>query len=98
MAARSLRKNKVAVFPFNNHYLSINHPANIIVAGKEYTYLMAYESSLNELIKSFLQKGGKIDKYYLRDINRSRRTLVHLNGWFSGQNMRSAIMKAFNKE
>jgi hypothetical protein len=63
-----------------------------------YTGLLAYETSINELIESFLQKGGKIDRYYLRDINRSKRTLVHLNGWFSGQNIRTAIMKAFNKE
>jgi hypothetical protein len=59
---------------------------------------VVYETSLNELIRSFIKKGGKIDRYYLRDINRSRRTLVHLNGWFSGQNVRTAIMKAFNRE
>jgi len=59
---------------------------------------LTYEIPLNELIKTFLQKGGNIDRYYLRNVNRSRRTLVHLDGWFSGQNIRSAIMKAFNKE
>jgi len=53
--------------------------------------------SLNALIDSFLKKGGKIDKYYLRDVNRGKRTLVYLNGWFSGQNIRSAIMKSLGK-
>jgi len=49
------------------------------------------------LIEKFFQKGGKIDRYYLRDINYGKRTLVYLNGWFSGQNIRAAIMKAFGK-
>jgi len=55
------------------------------------------DSSVPELIATFLQKGGRIDRYYLRDINRSKRSLVYLGGWFSGQNIKAAILKAFGK-
>jgi len=55
------------------------------------------EKTLDELIQFFLGKGGKIDHYYLRNTNRGKRTLVYLHGWFSGQNIRSAIMKALGK-
>jgi len=55
------------------------------------------DKTLNELIASFIGKGGRIDKYYLREPNRGRRALVYLKGWFSGQNIRSAILKAFGK-
>ncbi|MBI2065996.1 hypothetical protein HYT60_00620 [Candidatus Woesebacteria bacterium] len=58
---------------------------------------MYTDSSLGKLIETFFQRGGRIDKYYLRDINRGKRTLVYLHGWFSGQNIRAAIMKAFGK-
>jgi hypothetical protein len=53
--------------------------------------------SLDKLLNNFLKKGGTVDKYYLRETNRSKRALVHLNGWFSGQNVRTAILKAFGK-
>ena len=59
--------------------------------------LVGQEKTLDILIESFLKKGGKIDSYYLRSTNRSKRTLVYLRGWFSGQNIRSAIMKALGK-
>jgi hypothetical protein len=62
-----------------------------------YTVLLITDSSLSELVDTFLQKGGRIDKYYLRDINRGKRSLVYLHGWFSGQNIRAAILKAFGK-
>jgi hypothetical protein len=55
------------------------------------------DPSLTKLITTFLQKGGRIDKYYLRDTNRSKRSLVYLNGWFSGQNIKTAILKAFGE-
>lgn len=58
---------------------------------------MGQEKTLDELIDSFLEKGGKIDKYYLRNTNRGKRTLVYLKGWFSGANIRTAIMKALGK-
>jgi len=62
-----------------------------------YNGLLVKDSSLDKLIDSFCKKGGKIDGYYLRDVNRGKRTLVYLNGWHSGQNVRTAIMKAFGK-
>jgi hypothetical protein len=55
------------------------------------------DSSVSQLVDKFLQKGGRIDKYYLRGTNPSKRSLVYLHGWFSGQNIRDAIMKAFGK-
>ena len=55
------------------------------------------KSSLNWLIESFIKKGGKIDRYYLREVNRGKRSLVYLNDWFSGQNLRAAIMKSLGK-
>ncbi len=50
--------------------------------------------SINELIALFTQKGGRIHKYYLQNPQKSRQTLVHLNGWFSGHNIREAILRA----
>ena len=55
------------------------------------------DSPINKLIDSFLLKGGRIDRYYLRETNRGKRSLVYLNGWFSGQNIKAAILKAFGK-
>lgn len=60
-------------------------------------YLVGQEKTLDELIQYFQGKGGRIDSYYLRNINRSKRSLVYLRGWFSGQNIRAAIMKALGK-
>jgi len=60
--------------------------------------LLIADSSVGKLIDRFLQKGGRIDKYYLRGTNPSKRSLVYLRGWFSGQNIRSAILKAFGKD
>ena len=59
--------------------------------------LVGQEKTLDELIENFLKKGGKIDRYYLRNTNRGKRTLVYLKGWFSGANIRAAIMKALGK-
>jgi hypothetical protein len=58
---------------------------------------MISDLPLDKLIDKFLQRGGRIDKYYLRNINRGKRSLVFLNGWFSGQNIRAAILKALGK-
>jgi len=59
--------------------------------------LVDKDSPINRLIDSFLLKGGHIDRYYLRETNRGKRSLVYLNGWFSGQNIKAAILKAFGK-
>ena len=51
---------------------------------------------IEDLIKTFFKRGGTIDKFYLRDLNRGKRSLVHLNGWHSGSNIREAILKALD--
>ena len=53
------------------------------------------QDTVEEMVAEFLKMGGTIDSYYLRDIKRGKRTLVHLNGWYSGHNIREAITKAF---
>lgn len=50
--------------------------------------------SREDLIDEFLKKGGRINKYYLQDWNRSKPALVYFKGWFSGKNCREAILKA----
>lgn len=46
----------------------------------------------------FLKKGGHINKYYLQKPIIKGPCLVHLDGWFSGQNIRLAILKALGKK
>jgi len=41
-----------------------------------------------------LKKEGHIDKYYLQGWNKNKHTIVYLNGWFGGKNLREAILKA----
>jgi hypothetical protein len=52
--------------------------------------------SLDQLVGKFLKKGGKVNKFYLQSWNKNKRSLVYLNGWFSGKNIREAIMKALS--
>lgn len=52
------------------------------------------KSSLEELVKKFLEKGGRVNKYYLRDWNKNKRAIVYLNGWFGGKNIREALSNA----
>jgi hypothetical protein len=59
-----------------------------------YNNLIVNQPSVDKLIKIFLKKGGRIDKYYLQDNNQSKHTLLYLKGWFAGKNMREAINKA----
>ena len=47
-----------------------------------------------DLISLFIEKGGRINKYYLQDWNRSKPALVYFKGWFGGKNCREAILKA----
>lgn len=49
---------------------------------------------IEEVIEEFLKKGGRINKYYLRETVRSKHSLVYLDGWFGGANLRVAITKA----
>jgi len=51
---------------------------------------------LTELLVLFSKKGGRIDKYYLRQWNKNKKTLVYLNGWFGGRNAREALQKALS--
>lgn len=54
--------------------------------------------TLEELVSLFRERGGKINNFYLHSSVRTKRTLVHLNGWHSGINMREAIIKALGSE
>ncbi len=50
--------------------------------------------TVDELVCKFLEKGGRIDKYYLQGWSKNKPTLVYLKGWFRGKNIREAILKA----
>ena len=49
---------------------------------------------LNKLVEILLEKGGHINKYYLKELNKNRHAIVFLNGWFSGKNIREALLRA----
>ncbi|MBI2103687.1 hypothetical protein HYT59_01640 [Candidatus Woesebacteria bacterium] len=53
---------------------------------------------IEELVAEFLKKGGRINKYYLSDLSRSRPSLVYLRGWYGGANIRIAINKALSAQ
>jgi hypothetical protein len=59
-----------------------------------YNVYMDVQPTIQELIKAFLLKGGHIDKYYLHDLTRGKHTVLFLNGWFAGKNIREALTKA----
>ena len=59
-----------------------------------YTLFIYTKFSTDELMALFLEKGGRINKHYLRDWNRNKRTIVYLNGWYSGKNIKEALVKA----
>ena len=42
----------------------------------------------------FLQRGGRIDNYYLQASNQNKHTLLYLKGWFGGKNIRETLLKA----
>ena len=50
--------------------------------------------TMDELIVTFFEKGGRINKFYLRK-RRNGPTLVYLNGWYRGRNISDAILRAF---
>jgi len=60
---------------------------------------MCYNNSIenkdttDNLIAAFFKKGGRINKFYLRN-QRKGPSLVHLNGWYRGRNIRDAILRA----
>jgi hypothetical protein len=51
------------------------------------------KETVDNLIEIFFNKGGHINKFYLKKKKRNP-TLVYLNGWFRGRNIREAILKA----
>jgi len=55
---------------------------------------MDIQPTIHELIKEFLLKGGHIDKYYLHNLGKGKHTVLFLNGWFGGKNIREALLKA----
>jgi hypothetical protein len=57
-------------------------------------WIINTKSSLSELVKIFLAKGGRVNKYYLCDWNKNKHAIVFLGGWFGGKNIREALIKA----
>jgi len=49
---------------------------------------------LEKLVETLQQKGGHVDKYYLEGLNRNKHAIVFLKSWFSGKNIREALLKA----
>jgi hypothetical protein len=49
---------------------------------------------VEKLVAELVGKGGRVDKYYLQGWNKNKHALVFLNGWFSGKNIREALVKA----
>lgn len=56
------------------------------------------QKNLNELVARFVKRGGKINRFYLSNPLRCKQTLVYLNGWFSGKNVKDAIEKALSSK
>lgn len=49
--------------------------------------------TLDKEIKDFIQKGGRINSYYLTR-SKSNPTLVFYKRWYRGRNIREAIKRA----
>jgi hypothetical protein len=48
---------------------------------------------IGEVIKDFIQKGGRINSYYLTN-HKGKPALVFFKRWFRGRNIREAITRA----
>lgn len=55
---------------------------------------MNTDPSLDKLVEKLLKRGGHVNKYYLKNLNKNKHAIVFLNGWFSGKNIREALLKA----
>jgi len=44
----------------------------------------------------FLKQGGHVNEYYLQERNKNKHAIVFLNSWFSGKNIREALVKALS--
>ena len=51
------------------------------------------KNPLEEIIKEFVKKGGKINSYYLKNPKKSP-TLVFYKKWYRGRNIKEAITRA----
>ena len=51
--------------------------------------------TVDEIISDFLQKGGKINPFYLKNPKKSP-TLVFYKKWYRGRNLREAIARALS--
>ena len=51
-------------------------------------------TSVDKLVETFLKRGGHVNKYYLRDLNKNKHAVVFLKNWFGGKNIREALTKA----
>ncbi|HCR35835.1 hypothetical protein A2130_04545 [Candidatus Woesebacteria bacterium GWC2_33_12] len=59
-----------------------------------YTYLINTNFSVDQLANALIKRGGRINKYYLQEWNRSKPAIVFLNVWIGGKNIREALLKA----
>jgi len=50
--------------------------------------------SVDELASVLFKKGGHVNKYYLQEWNKNKHAIVFLKSWFSGKNIREALLKA----
>jgi hypothetical protein len=57
-----------------------------------YNYFII-NKTLDEVIEDFIQKGGRINSYYLTN-PKSNPTLVFYKRWYRGRNIREAITRA----
>ena len=54
------------------------------------------ETPLDELVDKLLKRGGHVNNYYLKDFNKNKPAVVFLKRWFSGKNIKQALMKALS--
>ncbi len=51
------------------------------------------KETTDSLIVNLFEKGGRINEYYLQKRGRNP-SLVYLNGWYRGRNIREAVLRA----
>lgn len=56
-------------------------------------YLSISNKPLEDIIRDFIQKGGRINSYYLNNPKRGP-SLVFYKRWYRGRNIREAITRA----
>jgi len=58
-----------------------------------YNEFIKKKETTDNLIIAFFEEGGRINEFYLQKKGRNP-SLVYLNGWFRGRNIREAITRA----